>query len=99
MITAKMKPGKDAELQRLVDELKATEQPGSGLLRSSVLRDQNDPLTVRFVVVFESEAQARARENDERRNEGLQRARAIMADIFDGPPEFTDMTVFSEYTP
>ncbi len=99
MITAKMKPGKDAELQRLVDELKATEQPGSGLLRSSVLRDQNDPLTVRFVVVFESEAQARARENDERRNEGLQKARAIMADIFDGPPEFTDRTVFSEYTP
>jgi hypothetical protein len=47
-------------------------------------------------VVFESEEQARARENDPRRDEGMEAARATMAEIFDGPPEFVDLTVFNE---
>jgi hypothetical protein len=50
------------------------------------------------LVVFESEDKARAREQDPRRQEALQAARAIMADIFDGPPEFTDLTVAEEWT-
>ena len=49
-----------------------------------------------MLVVFESEEKARARENDPRRQESLQPARAMMAEIFDGPPEFVDLTVVAE---
>ena len=97
LITVRLKPGKEGELPRLVEELKAAEQPDSGLLRSSALQDQNDPSRVHMLVVFKSEQQARERENDPRRDEGLRIARATMAEIFDGPPEFTDLTVVADW--
>lgn len=96
MITATLKPGKEAGLTKLVEQLQASEQPDSGLVRSSVMRDQSDPSRIYFMVVFESEEKARARENDPRRQEGLQPARATMADIFDGPPSFLDLTFVHE---
>jgi quinol monooxygenase YgiN len=99
LITVRLKPGKEGELPRLVEQLQATEQPGSGLLRSSAMQDQSDPSRVHMLVVFESEEKARERENDPRRNEGLQAARATMAEIFDGAPEFTDLTVLADWTP
>ena len=48
-------------------------------------------------VVFESEEQARERESDSRRQEGLQAARATMMEIFEGAPEFTDLTVVDDW--
>jgi quinol monooxygenase YgiN len=99
LITVRLKPGKEADLPRLVEQLQATEQPGSGLLHSSLMREQTDPSRVRMLVVFESEEKARERENDPRRTEGLQVARAMMAEIFDGAPEFTDLTVVADWTP
>jgi hypothetical protein len=36
------------------------------------------------------------REQDSRRGEGLQAARATMAEMFDGPPEFADLNVLSD---
>ena len=63
-----------------------------------MMHDQNDPSQVYTLVVFESEEKARAREQDPRRQEALQAARAMMADIFDGPPEFTDLEVAEEWT-
>ena len=72
---------------------------GSGLIRSFMMQDQKDPSRAYMLVVFESEEKARARENDPRRQEGLQAARAIMAEIFDGPPEFVDVTVVEEFAP
>jgi hypothetical protein len=60
------------------------------------MRDQKDPSQVYMLVVFESEEKARARENDQRRQEGLQAVRATMAEIFDGAPEFVDLTVVEE---
>jgi len=99
MITMTLKPGKESELPRLVEELRATEQPGSGLVRSTAMRDDKNPSRISFLVVFESEEQARARESDPRREEGLAAARATMAEIFDGAPEFLDLTVLSEVSP
>jgi quinol monooxygenase YgiN len=99
LITTRLKPGHDEGLTKLAEQLQAVEQPGSGLLRSTLMRDQKDPSRVFMLVVFESEEHARAREADERRQEGLGAARATMAEIFDGPPEFTDLTVAAEYTP
>jgi quinol monooxygenase YgiN len=96
LIKTRLKPGREDDLQRLYDELRATEQPGSGLVRSTAMRDANEPSSVYMLVVFESEAAARARESDPRRQEGLQTARAIMADIFDGAPEFVDLLVVDE---
>jgi quinol monooxygenase YgiN len=96
LITMRLKPGKEGELPRLIEQLRAAEQPGSGLVRSTLMRDQNDPSRTYTLVVFESEEKARARENDPQRQEGLQAARATMAEIFDGGPEFTDLTVVEE---
>jgi quinol monooxygenase YgiN len=96
LITTRLKPGKEEELAKLVDQLRAIEQPGSGLLRSMTMRDQNDPGRAFMLVVFESEEKARERENDPRRQEGLAAARATMAEIFDGAPEFVDLTVVDE---
>jgi len=99
LITTRLKPGKEDDLSRLVEQLQAAEQPGSGLLRSTAMRDQKDPSRIFMMVVFENEEQARARENDPRRAEGLQAARATMAEIFDGAPEFVDLTVVEEWSP
>jgi hypothetical protein len=96
LIQTRSKPGKDtAEMTR---QIRGAEQPGSGLVRTLVMRDQTDPSHVYTLVVFESEQKARAREQDPRRQEGVDAARSIMADILDGPPEFTDLVVVQEWT-
>ena len=99
LITMRLKPGRESDLPKLIEQLRAVEQPGSGLLRSTAMQDQNDPSRVYMLVVFESQEKARARENDPRRNEGLQAARATMAEIFDGAPEFVDLTVMADVSP
>jgi quinol monooxygenase YgiN len=99
LITMRLKPGRDGEVQGLVDMLRASEQPGSGLVRSLMMRDEKDPNRIYTLVVFESEEHARARENDSQRQEQLQPARAAMADMFDGPPEFVDLAVVGETVP
>lgn len=96
LIRMRVQPDKDTAAVN--KELRAAEQPGSGLVRTLMMRDQKDPSQVYALVVFESEEKARAREQDPRRQEGLRAARAMMADIFDGPPEFTDLTVEEEWT-
>lgn len=99
LITAHLKPGKEQELKRLIEELREAEQPDSGLVRSLALQDQKDPSRVQFLVVFESEEKARLREQDTRRQAGLDAVRATMAELFDGPMEFADLTVVNEFVP
>ena len=99
LITTRLKSGREQDLPALVEHLRAVEQPGSGLVRSIAMQDQNDPTRVYMLVVFESEEKAREREQDPLREEGLQDARALMAEIFDGPPEFVDLTVVAETSP
>ena len=86
MITTRLKPGKEGDLAKLTAQLKATEQPGSGLVHSTATRDAKDPSRVIMFVVFDSEEKARERENDARRQEGLEAARATMMEIFEGAP-------------
>ena len=99
LITTRLKPGREGDLPVLLEQLRAVEQPGSGLVRSTAMRDQNDPSRIYMLVVFESEEKARARENDPRRQEQLQGVRTTMAEIFDGAPEFVDLTVIAETSP
>ena len=96
IIKTRVKPGSESEIAVLMDQFKAAEQADSGLIRSTTMRDQKDPDTLYMMVVFDSEESARAREQDPRRDPGLAAARETMARIFEGPPEFTDLTVVSE---
>jgi len=88
-----VKPGQEQDLAGVLAQLQALEQPGSGLVRTTTMRDQSDPSVVYALVVFESEEKARAREQDPRRQEGLKPAQATLAEILDGPPEFVDLIV------
>ena len=92
----RLKPGKDTAGLR--EQLQAVEQPDSGLLQTMIMQDQKDPDQFYTLVVFESEEKARAREADPRRQEGLQVLRAMLADRFAGPPEFTDLAVVEQWT-
>lgn len=96
LISARLKAGKEGDLTKLFDQVQAIEQPGSGLLRSTFMHDQNDPRKVYMLVVFDTEEHARAREHDQRRDQGLQAVRATMAEILDAPPEFTDLLVVND---
>lgn len=96
LIKTRLRPGAEEELPRVLEQLRAVEQPGSGLLRSITMREEKDRSQVYMLVVFESEEKARAREADPRRQEGLQAARVTMANIFDGAPEYVDLTVVEE---
>ena len=98
IIKTRVKTGKDEALVQLEDQLAAIEQPDSGLVRTTMARDQKDPNTVYMIVTFESEEKARAREADPRRQEGLAGIRDTMMEIFDGPPEFIDLVVVAERT-
>ena len=86
-------PEREADLLSAFEQLRAIEQAGSGLVRTTVMRSQADPTVMYVLVVFASEEQARAREQDPRRQEGLVRLRATMGDVLDGPPEFFDLNV------
>lgn len=99
LISMRLKAGGEAGLPKVLEGLRAIEQPESGLLRSITMRDQNDSSRVLTLVVFESEEKARARESDPRRQEGLQALRTAMTEVFDGAPEFVDLTVVEETTP
>jgi quinol monooxygenase YgiN len=96
IIKTRIKPGKEAELAQLEDQFKAAEQPGSGLLRSTTMRDQKDPNVLYMMVVFESEEKARIRERDPHRQELLAPAFAIMGEVFEGEPEFIDLDVVAD---
>lgn len=97
LIKVRVKPGKVQDLRRLLEQVRAIEQPDSGLLRSSMMRDQKDPNALYMMILVESEEKARARERDPRRV-GLQELQAQTAQLFEGPPEFIDLDVVDEVT-
>lgn len=90
------KPDREAELLDVFEQLRAIEQADSGLVRTLVMRSQADPTVVFVLVVFDSEEKARAREQDPRRQHGLERIRAAMGNLLDGPPEFFDLDVLRD---
>ena len=96
LIIMRLKPGKEGDLPRLYEQLRAAEQPGSGLLRTTAARDRNEPGRIFNFVIFESEEQARAREQDPSRQAALEGVRATMAELFEGPPEFVDLEVLED---
>ena len=97
--TVRVKEGKVDAVSEAMEQLRAFEQPDSGLLRTIVMQDQKDPARVLVLVVFESEEKARARENDPRREEGIQALRTSLAEVLQGTPEYTDLNVLAELVP
>lgn len=93
LITMTLKPEHEGDLESLFDQLAASETPGSGHVRTVAMRSQADPNTIHTLVMFESEEQARARENDPARQELLAPIRAQMGRMFEGPPQFLDLDV------
>ena len=87
------KPERQADLLGVFEQLQAIEQADSGLSRTLVMRSRADPNLVYVLVLFDSEEKARAREQDPRRQQALERIRAAMGDVLDGPPEFFDLDV------
>ena len=87
------KPERASALLGVFEQLQAIEQADSGLLRTTIMRSQVDPSSVYVLVVFDSEEKARAREQDPRRQQGLERIRAALSDVLAGPPEFFDLDV------
>lgn len=92
----KVRAKPEADLVSLFEQLQAIEQPDSGLLRTTAMRSQSEPDLLYTLVLFESEEKARARENDPRRQKGLESVRTTMADLLDGSPEFVDLTVIHD---
>jgi len=93
LITMRVKAGQEDSFPAMFKELDAAEPPDSGLIRSIAMQDQKDPTVAYILVVFESEEQARAREQAPARHEALASMRARMADVLDGPPSVVDLTV------
>jgi quinol monooxygenase YgiN len=96
LIKMRVKPGKEDQLEGLFHSLQEFEQPGSGLIRTLVMRDKNDPSMIYAMPMFESEEAARKRESDPVRQEGLKGVQATMADVFEAPA-FVDLQVISEF--
>ena len=96
----RLKTKKEQDIAGLFKEhleaIQAYEQPGSCLLRTMAMQDQNDPSRFYVLILFESEEKARAREQDPRRQEALKSAQAAWAEILDGPVEFVDLTVVQD---
>lgn len=96
LITMRLKPGREEDLPEIIERLRALEQPGSGLVRETAMRDQNEPSRFYMLALFESEEKARERESDPRRQEGLLAVRAKLVEMVDGAPEFVDLDVVHE---
>ncbi len=97
LITMRLREGHDGDVSAIFDSLAASEVPGSGLVRNVTMRDQADPSRIYTLVVFESEEKARERERDPRREAALVEVRRLMAEAFDGPPEFVNLEVVGEH--
>ena len=99
LISLRVKDGSEDDVVALLAHLQSIEQPDSGWVRTTALRDQADPSRVLVLAVFADEAKARARESDPRRAEGLAQLRTMMGELLAGAPEFTDLVVIDDIAP
>jgi quinol monooxygenase YgiN len=97
LIKMTLKPGHEGDLTAIFDQLKAAEQNEGGHISTVVLRSDKDSSDIYALVTFESEEKARAREQDEARQETLKPMRELMAQAFEGAPDFTDLTVLGTW--
>jgi len=95
LIKARLTAGTEEEYAQVREEMMAVTPEGSGLVRATSMRDQDDPTLYYTLVIFESQEKAREREN-------YPEVRAIMgemAQLFEGRPEFVSFEVLSDWPP
>jgi hypothetical protein len=87
----------DHDIDAVIEAIKAGEQPDSGLITETFLRDQHDPTRFSILALFRSEEEARAREADPRRAGATATLQSLLRDILAGPPQFTDLDVIEHW--
>jgi heme-degrading monooxygenase HmoA len=96
LLQLQIKPGHEHHLPIVLAQLRSIEQTDSGLVRTTVMIDDEDQTRAFVLVVFDSEDAARDRESDPRRQEGLKAVRALMGEMLACPPQYVGMTVVEE---
>jgi len=97
LLDLRIRPGREHHLPMALAQIRSIEQDDSGLLRTTVMIDDEDPLRALVLVVFASEEDARARESDPRRQEGLKAVQALLGEMLSCPPAYTGLTVVEEH--
>jgi heme-degrading monooxygenase HmoA len=95
MIKTRVKPGQEEAVRQLPQKMQSrfgSFQAGRGPARVLVMQDENDSGAYITIVFFESEAKAREYEGSPEQKEIQQRR----MQVWDGPPEFTDLDVTYE---
>jgi heme-degrading monooxygenase HmoA len=97
MLKTRVKSGQEATVEQLpqeMDERMQREGQGAGPKRVMVLQDQQDPRAYFTLLFFESEAKAREYEGSPEQEAVKER----MMQIWEGPPQFTDLNLVHEGT-
>ncbi|HZU11757.1 MAG TPA: antibiotic biosynthesis monooxygenase [Chloroflexota bacterium] len=96
MLKTRMKPGQEDTAQQLPQEMEERfrNMGGGGPQRVVVMQDQHNPDEYYTLIFFESEEQARQFENGPQQQAIQQR----MMQIWEGPPEYTDLNVVFDIT-
>ncbi len=97
LLDLRIRPGREHHLPIALAQIRSLEQDDSGLVRTTVMIDDEDPLRALVLVVFANEEDARARESDPRRQEGLKAVQALMGEMLVHPPAYTGLTVVEEH--
>ena len=98
LISMRLKPGKEGDLPRVYEQLRAAEQPGSGLLRTTTAIARPEGPEPHPPPSCSSRARRRRgpASRTPRARPALEGVRATMAEIFEGPPEFVDLEVLED---
>jgi quinol monooxygenase YgiN len=93
-----MRPGQEERLDTVFEQLAIAEAHNEGVLRLVGMRDQDDPTKAHVLITFVSEEKARAAEQDPDTAVVMKSVRALMAEVFVGPPTFLNLTVLRDAT-
>lgn len=93
IIKGRVKPGADEALAELRKDVKSRLGQRPGLIHAFWMQDQHDSRENYTVLIFESEAAARATEPDVNQNPAFQRLR----EQAEGAPEYVDLNVIESF--
>ena len=88
LIKARVRPGKQGEVEKVQKEFEQRGQGGStGWVRSITLQNQKDPDEYFTLVFFESEEKARENERSPEQQKLVQQ----LMEVFEGQPSYVDL--------
>jgi hypothetical protein len=93
IIKGRVKPGGEGALAELRQDVKGRLGQRPGLMQAFWMQDQHHPQENYTILIFESEAAARATEPDVSQNPTFQRVQ----EYADGAPEYVDLEVIDSF--